>query len=117
MPLFPVMLTLAFPVFVPGLTESVAVDVPGLPGETFTLLGLKPMLAPLGKPFAVRATLPAKPLDDVIVKSVVPVGFVDRLTVTVAGLTVMEMFPPRLTVRFTLVEWLRLPLVPVTVMA
>ena len=28
----------------------------------------------------------------------------DRLTVTVAGLTVMEMFPPRLTVRFTVVE-------------
>ena len=104
LPLFPVMLTLEFPVFVVALTERVAVELPGLPGDTFTLLGLKPILPPFGKPSAVRATLPANPLDDVIVISVVPLGFVDRLTVTVAGLTVMAIFPPRVTVRFTVVE-------------
>ena len=90
--------------FVLGLTESVMVDVPGLPEDTLTVLGLKFAFAPLGKPFAVRATLPTNPLDEVIVMRVVPLGFVDRLTFIIAGLTVMEIFPPSVTVRFTVVE-------------
>ena len=92
------------PVFAPEVTETVAVDVPGLPGDTLTLLGLNPILSPVGKPLAVSATFPAKPLDEMIVSSVLPLGLFDRLTVTVAGFTVIEIFPPNVTVRFRFVE-------------
>jgi len=110
-------LTLEFPVFVVELTERVRVVVPELPGDTFTLVGLKLAVAPPGKPFALRVTVPANPLDDVIVMVVVPLLVLEeRLTVTVAGLTVMLILPPTLTVNERLVEWLRVPLVPVTVM-
>lgn len=93
------------------------VVVPGLPGDTFTLVGLKLAVAPPGKPFALSVTVPANPLDDAMVMVVVPLFVLDeRLTVTVAGFTVMLMLPPRLTVKLRLAEWLRAPLVPVTVM-
>jgi hypothetical protein len=107
---------LEFPVFVVGLTESVMVAVPGLTGDTLTLVGLKLAVPPPGKPLAVRVTFTANPLDDVIVMVVVPLGFEERLTDTVVGLAVIEMLPPRLTVNVRLAEWLRAPLVPVTVM-
>jgi hypothetical protein len=104
-----------FPVFVVGLTLSVMVVVPGLLGPTFTLVGLKAAVAPPGRPFALRATAPSNPLDDVIVMVVVPLGLLERLTDTVVGLAVTVMLPPRLTVNMRLVEWLSAPLVPVTV--
>src|SRR3989442_14509758 len=73
--LFPVTITLVFPVLVVALTVSVNVEVAGLPGVTLTEAGLKLAVAPPGKPLAVRLTAPAKPPDEVTVILVAPLGF------------------------------------------
>jgi len=66
--------------------ESVRVLVPVVEA------GLNEAVTPLGNPLAVKATLPAKPLDGVTVMVLVAVD--DWLTVTVAGAAESEKSPP-----------------------
>jgi hypothetical protein len=43
------------------LAETVSVDVPKDPGDTLTLLELKPVIGPVGETVAVKLTCPLKP--------------------------------------------------------
>jgi len=101
------------PVGVPALTVIVMVELFGLPGETVIVEGLRLTVAPLGQPLALRVTLPTNPLDAVTVMVDLPDGLFERLTVTVAGLAVTEIEPPKFTFSENGIEWVRLPLVPV----
>lgn len=62
-PLVPVMVNGKLPVGVVVLVVTVNVELP----EVFTEPGLNDALAPAGSPLALRATVPVKPPDGVIV--------------------------------------------------
>src|SRR5260370_32685927 len=63
LPLVPVMASVGLPVGVELLVETVSVEVP----EPLTEVGLNVAVASVGKPLALRATLPLKPFTAVTV--------------------------------------------------
>ena len=83
--------------------------------EPLTEAGVKMPLLPVGSPVTVRATEPVNPPVAAIV--VVKLAAFPAETVCEAGETLIVKFPvpAALTTRFTVTEWERLPLVPVTV--
>src|ERR1700685_161596 len=69
-PLVPVTVTVA----VPTVAVADAVKVSVLPDDPVTEVGLKAAVTPTGRPVAVRATVPVKPLKGVTVTLLVAVG-------------------------------------------
>ena len=105
-PLVPVTLTVYVP---PGVELVVAtVNVELDPG--FTELGLNEHVAPVGHPVALSATEPLNPFAAVTL--IVDVPFWPCVIETLVGLALTE---KSCTATVTLVEWLNVPLVPVTV--
>jgi hypothetical protein len=92
------------PVLVLALAVIVMVEFAGLPGDTLTVDGLKPTVAPPGKPLALRVALPTNPLEAVTVMVLAPDGLLDRLTVTLEGLAAREIEPPNFTVSVNAAE-------------
>ena len=115
--LFAVTVMFDFPILVVGVTVTFRVELPVLPGATFTLDGVKVAVAPLGRPVAVSVTGPRKPFEIVTLMVFVTDGEVaERLTLMEAGLAFTESAPPRLTVSVNVVaECVSVPLVPFTV--
>src|SRR5215467_5441786 len=107
-PLVPVTVTVAGPVVAVLDAVKVRVLVPVVEA------GLKLAVTPAGKPLAVRATVPAKPLIGVTVIVLLPLA--PWATVRLAGLADSEKSGVTLvTVSAIVVVWVRLPLVPVIV--
>ena len=105
----PVMVTVLFPVAAVLLTTNVSVLV------LVVEVGLNDAVTPVPRPEAEKVTLPAKPLDGVIV--IFDVSCDPRLTFKLAGEADSVKLPEgaAVTVRVTVVVCMRLPLVPVTV--
>jgi len=103
------MVTVRVPVVAELLAVKVSVLVP------IAGFGLKDAVTPLPRPVADRVTLPAKPLDGLIVIFVVPCD--DRVMVKLAGDAerVKLPEPTAVTVRETVAVSVVLPPVPVTV--
>jgi len=94
-------------VYAPALPEHDSVLVP----EPLTLVGVRVQVKPVaGDTVAVRLTTPLKPWSAVTVIVEVPAPF--ALTVTLVGLAAMV---KSCTVKVTVAECVRVPLVPVTV--
>lgn len=111
MPLVPLIVNTKLPVGVRWRVVMVSVEVP----EPVTDVGLNVPVVRVGKPLTLNVTFPLKPFTFalVTVKVVVP----GVATVCPLGLAVMVKsgFGAGFTTRVTVVEWLKLPLVPVTV--
>jgi hypothetical protein len=105
----PVIVTVLVPVVALLLAVNVRVLVP------VAGFGLNAAVTPVPKPLAERVTLPAKPLDGVIVMVVVPCD--ERVIVKLAGDAESVKFPAAtaVTVRATVAFCVMPPPVPVTV--
>lgn len=111
LPLVPVMVNVKVPLGVVLLVVTETVEEP----EPLTDAGLKVAFAPAGRPLMLKPTLPANPPDPATVAVYdVPAPAV---TVCEAGVAVMEKSPTTgaVTVRVTVVVWLKAPEVPVIV--
>ena len=106
-PEVPVIVTLKVPVC--AVFEAVSVNVLLL----VALLGLKNALTPLGKPVTARLTLPLNPFCPTTVTVLVPLP--PCTTVNAAGPADNVKLPCEFTVTLNVVEFVRLPDVPVTV--
>jgi hypothetical protein len=106
-PLVPVTVTLAAPVVAVLEAVKVTVLVPVVD------VGLKLAVTPEGRPLALRATLPVNPPEGFTVTVLVPVA--PWVTVALVADRENSGFGGTVTFKLTLVVWVRVPLVPVTV--
>jgi hypothetical protein len=107
LPLVPVIVSVELPLLPPAVTVRVDVDPVGL--------GEKDAVAPAGRPLTLSVTCPEKPFVGVTVTVYVVLPD-DRMNRN-DGETLIEKSPAGAlwTTRVVVTEWLRLPLVPVTV--
>lgn len=107
--MLPVILNVAVPVLAGRLTETVRVELPGV----VTGLGLKLALVRFGNPLTLRLT-ELEPLT--VPRETVYLPLVPRFTVRDDGEAErVKSAGGAATVSVKLLEWVRLPLVPVTV--
>lgn len=110
-PLVPLMVNTNEPMAVRLRVLMVKVDVP----EPVTDVGLKLPVVRDGNPVTLRLTTPLKPFTFAIVTVYVVVPGVPTVLLVGLAVIVKSGFGAGFTTSVTVVEWLRLPLAPVTV--